>query len=44
MSEYHDEWCDKNGCRCGKCECAQMPDCPKPKPWAHPDTMIGRAR
>lgn len=25
--ETHDVWCDKNGCRCGKCPCAEFPDC-----------------
>ena len=23
----HDEWCDANGCRCGKCPCLGPPWC-----------------
>ena len=39
----HDEWCDANGCRCGKCPCADLAGCrEEPEPRAHPDTMIGR--
>jgi hypothetical protein len=29
---WHDEWCPKNGCRCGKCPCAKFTDCPAPSP------------
>lgn len=27
LTEAHDEWCDRNGCRCGKCPCAEFPGC-----------------
>jgi hypothetical protein len=26
-SEVHDEWCDRNGCRCGNCPCSGFSDC-----------------
>lgn len=37
----HDDFCEANGCRCGKCpcSCSQVYNCPGVK--AHPQTQIG---